>query len=218
MVGVSALDASVLVLNRFFVAVHVISARRAFSLLCKECAEVVSYDDGQYNLYNLKSWIDVSQLKARFPRNDHEDWVRTVQFEIQVPRIIRLLIYDRLPQRTVKFNRRNIFARDENRCQYCGRKHPTSELSLEHVIPRSLGGKSTWANIVCACTGCNKKKGGRTPDQAGMKLIRKPYMPKRNPVVTLKLGSRKYESWKQFLDNAYWTVPLEEENDEDSDQ
>ena len=209
--GVSALDASVLVLNRFFVAVHVISARRAFSLLCKDAAEVVYFNGGQYDLHNLKSWIDVSALKARFPRNDHEDWVRTVSLEIQVPRIIRLIVYDRLPQRTVKFNRRNIFARDENRCQYCGRKFPTFELSLEHVIPRTLGGKSSWDNIVCACTECNKKKGGRTPVQAGMKLVRKPFMPKRNPVVTLKLGSRKYESWKQFIDNAYWSVPLEED-------
>jgi hypothetical protein len=67
-----------------------------------------------------------------------------------------------------------------------------------------------WENVVCACTECNKKKGGRTPAEAHMKLFRKPFMPKRNPVVTLKLGSRKYESWKQFLDNAYWSVPLED--------
>lgn len=205
-----ALDCSVLVLNRLFMAVQVITARRAFALLCKERAEVVSVDEeDKYNFYDLKSWIEVSQLKARYGDADQHDWVNTVSFQVRVPRVIRLLFYDRLPQRTAKFNRRNIFARDENRCQYCGKKHPTSELSLEHVIPRSRGGLSTWGNIVCACTECNKRKGGRTPHEAGMKLIRKPVKPRRSPLLTLKLRLRKYESWKQFLDNAYWSVELE---------
>jgi len=207
----SALDSSVLVLNRLFMAVQVVSARRAFAMLCKEIAEVISVDDDdKYAHYNLQSWIEVSKLKARYPRSEHDDWVRTVSFEVRVPRIIRLLFYDRLPERTVKFNRRNIFARDENRCQYCGRKFPTSELSLEHVVPRSRGGKSTWENIVCACAECNRKKGGRLPEEAGMKLIRKPFKPRRSPVVNLKLKLQKYESWKEFLDNAYWSVQLEE--------
>lgn len=204
-----ALDSSVLVLNRLFMAVQVVSARKAFSLLCKETAEVVSLDEGdQYNFYDLKSWIELSQMKAQF-KDSEDDWVRTVSFEIRVPRIIRLLFYDRLPQKTVKFNRRNIFARDESRCQYCGKRFPTSELSLEHVIPRSRGGINTWENIVCACTECNKRKGGRTPREAHMRLIRKPIKPRRSPLLSLKLRSRKYESWKQFLDSAYWSVELE---------
>ena len=205
----AALDASVLVVNRLFMAVQIVSARKAFALLCKECAEVVSVDeDDKYTFYDLKSWIQVSQLKAQFKHPD-DDWVRTVSFEIRVPKIIRLLLYDRLPQHTVKFNRRNIFARDEGRCQYCGKKFPSPELSLEHVVPRSRGGGSTWENIVCACTECNKKKGGRTPQEAGMRLIRKPFKPRRNPLLKLKLRSQKYESWKAFLDNAYWSVELE---------
>ena len=116
--------------------------------------------------------------------------------------------YERLPKQTVKFNRRNIFARDNNQCQFCGKKFPTSELSLDHVVPRSQGGESTWENIVCACVNCNVRKGGRTPKQAHMSLIRKPEKPKRSPLLNLKLTHSKYQSWRTFLDNAYWSVEL----------
>ena len=125
-----------------------------------------------------------------------------------VPKVIRLLFYDRLPQTRVKFNRRNIFARDESRCQYCGKKFPTPELSLDHVIPRSRGGRTSWENLVCSCTHCNARKGGRLPEEAGLKLVRKPVKPRRSPVIHLKLRSGKYQSWKQFLDHAYWSVEL----------
>jgi 5-methylcytosine-specific restriction endonuclease McrA len=113
-----------------------------------------------------------------------------------------------LPRKDVKFNRRNIFARDGNHCQYCGRKFPTAELSLDHVIPRSRGGKTTWTNVVCCCLSCNVKKGGRAPSQAGLKLQNKPVKPRRSPVVHVELSSSRYRSWKQFLDHAYWSVEL----------
>ncbi len=203
----SALDSSVLVLNRLYMAVHVIGVRRAFSLLCKELAEVVTFEDGYYQSYNFESWREVSEARARFKEPD-DDFIRTVQFEIQVPRVIRLLGYDRLPRQRVKFNRRNLFARDGNRCQYCGKRFATSELSLDHVVPRSRGGGSSWINIVCACLKCNVRKGGRTPREAGMALIRDPIEPKTSPVLALKLTHRKYDSWKTFLDHAYWSVEL----------
>jgi 5-methylcytosine-specific restriction endonuclease McrA len=132
-----------------------------------------------------------------------------VSFDIQVPRIIRLLFYNRYPNRRVSFNRRNIFARDENRCQYCGRSFATNELSIDHVVPLSRGGRSTWGNVVCACTRCNKRKGGRTPPEARMKLVRRPGEPRFNPLIRLKVRRKKYYSWKQFLDEAYWSVTLE---------
>ncbi|MFL5242924.1 MAG: HNH endonuclease [Gemmataceae bacterium] len=204
----SPLDASVLVLNKLFLAIHIISVRRAFSLLCKDLAEVVSLEDGQFATYNFATWREVSEYRARFYRQEDDDWVRTVSCEIQVPRVIRLMGYEKLPKQTVKFNRRNIFARDNNQCQYCGKKHPTTELSLDHILPRSQGGLSTWENIVCACVNCNVKKGGRTPKQAHMTLIRKPEKPKRSPMLNLKLTHRKYQSWRTFLENAYWSVEL----------
>lgn len=202
-----ALDAKVLVLNRLYMAVRVISARRAFRLLIKNLAEVISVEDGKYCNYDFQTWTDLAALQQQFERDRH-DWVRTVRLDIAVPRIIRLFGYDRLPQQMVKLNRKNIFARDRNQCQYCGGTFATSELSIDHVIPKSQNGGDTWDNLVCACTGCNARKGGRTPDQAHLTLVRRPVRPKRNPLITLRLGDDRYACWQTFLDNAYWSVEL----------
>lgn len=201
------LDSRVLVLNKHYMALRIIGARRAFSLLLRDLAEVIFCDDGSYANYDFTSWKEISETRHAFEAHKH-DWVTTVNFDIAVPRVIRLLCYDRIPNTSVKFNRRNLFARDNNRCQYCGRKFPTVELSLDHVVPRTAGGDASWQNIVCACLKCNVKKGGRTPEQAGMKLIRKPVKPKNNPVIHIHLSHECYRSWKQFLDNAYWSVEL----------
>lgn len=203
----SGLSCHVLILNRNYMAVRVTTAKRAFSLLYRNLAEVIHVEDGQYVSYDFDSWIQLSEMKQRFEPHDH-DWVRTTRLSLVVPRIIRLTLYDRLPRKDVKLNRRNIFARDNSRCQYCGKKFPTSELSIDHVVPRSQNGKTTWDNVVCCCLKCNVKKGGRTPEQAHMTLITKPVKPKRSPVITLQLSSDRYRSWQQFLDHAYWSVEL----------
>jgi 5-methylcytosine-specific restriction endonuclease McrA len=202
-----ALNASVLVLNKLYMAIRVVNVRRAMSLLVREQAEVVEVEEGRYLTHGFRSWMEASEFKRRFEADKHE-WLRTVRTAIAVPRIIRLLSYDKLPAQEVKFNRRNIYARDGNRCQYCGCKAPTSELSLDHVVPRSRGGRSTWDNIVCACLDCNVKKGGRTPDEAGMKLVARPRKPKRSPLINQKIQDDRYASWRAFLDHAYWTVEL----------
>ena len=204
---VSGLNASVLVLNRQYMAVHVVGVRRAFGLLLNELAEVIHIENGQYANYDFETWREVSELKSNF-KQPEEDWVRSVNFEVCVPRVLRLLYYDRMPKQRVRLNRRNIFARDANHCQYCGKKFSTSELSLDHVIPTCLGGGASWENLVCACVKCNVRKGGRTPKQAHMKLICKPIRPKRSPLLSIKLGNPKYASWKTFLDAAYWSVDL----------
>ena len=98
-----------------------------------------------------------------------------------------------------------IYARDGFACVACKSR---DKLSLDHVVPKSQGGKSTWENIVCCCVKCNVKKGGRTPLQAHMHLITKPVKPKRSPVINIRLADERYHSWKQFLDTAYWTVEL----------
>jgi 5-methylcytosine-specific restriction endonuclease McrA len=205
----SALDSHVLVLNKHYAAVRIVSARRAFVMLFKDLAEVVAQENSEYVSYDFDSWREVSEYRARYER-EHHDWVRCVRFELAVPRIIRLLVYDRLPRQAVKFNRRNIFARDRNRCQYCGQRATLSELSLDHIVPRSRGGGASWENVVCCCVQCNVRKGGRLPHEAGMRLISEPVKPKRSPVLTLRLTSQKYASWKQFLDAAYWNVELRE--------
>src|SRR3954465_2944483 len=114
----SPLEASVLVLNKMFMAVHVICVKRAFCLLFKDLAEVVTLEDGQYVTYDFATWREVSEFRAKFDRGPDEDWGRAAPCQIQGPRGIRLLEYDRVPKQTVKFNRRNIFPRDHNQFQY----------------------------------------------------------------------------------------------------
>lgn len=201
------LSSSVLLLNRFYMALRVISAKRAMTLMYQDMAEVVSIEHGQYLSYDFGDWLEVSAARAEFEPDEH-DWIRTVRFQIAVPRIVRLLVYDKMPRATVKLNRRNLFARDQNRCQYCGRHFPSTDLSIDHVVPRSQGGKTTWGNVVCACTRCNVKKGGRTPAEASMRLKVRPVRPRRSPVLTVKLSDSRYASWRQFLDFAYWNVEL----------
>src|SRR5690606_23195069 len=139
----TALSSSVLVLNRQYMAVHVVDVRRAFTLLLRELAEVVHIEDGQYGNYDCASWSEISELQSQF-KQPHQDWIQSVNFEIQVPRVLRLLYYDRVPKQRVRLNRRNLFARDGNRCQYCGHSFPMCELSIDHVVPSCKGGETTW--------------------------------------------------------------------------
>ena len=200
-----ALASSVLVLNRLYMAVHVVGVRRAFGLLCRELAEVVHEEDGHFANYDFEAWREYCDDRVDI-KQPHEDWIRSVNFEIQAPRVIRLLRYDRLPSRALRLNRHTVFARDEHRCQYCGHRFPTNELSLDHVIPRSRGGNTTWENVVCCCVECNIRKGGRTPSEAHMKLVAKPIRPKRSPLITLKLRNPKYECWRTWVEGAYCDV------------
>jgi 5-methylcytosine-specific restriction endonuclease McrA len=204
---VTGLSASVLLLNRLYMAVRVVNARRALTLAYRNQAEIVCVEDGKFLSYDFANWVEVSAARRTFKPEEY-DWIRTVRFQVAVPKIVRLLGYDKLPRAEVKLNRKNLFARDRNRCQYCGRRCPTSELSIDHIVPRSQGGRTSWENVVCACVRCNVRKGGRTPDQAHMHLIAPARRPRRSPVLTIKLSESKYASWKQFLDYAYWNVEL----------
>lgn len=201
------LQASVLVLNRLYMAVHVVSARRAFGLLYRELAEVIHLEDGTFANYSFDSWREVSELRLMEASGNgeraHEDWVSTVHFKIQVPRVIRLFDYDRMPRQKLNLNRRNVLARDNHTCQYCGKRLPTHELSLDHVVPRSRGGATSWENVVCACLDCNIRKGGRTPKEAQMHLQQHPVRPKRNPALAVKLANPKYAVWRTWLDGVY---------------
>lgn len=193
-----SLMASVLVLNRFYMAIRVVGVRRAFGLLFREVAEVISVEEGQYANYDVESWLLLCEMRCEEKR-DGEDWIRSVRFDIQIPRVIRLIRYDRIPQHPLRLNRRNLLARDGHRCQYCGATLPPSQLSLDHVIPRSRGGRTTWENVVCSCLACNTRKGGRTPQEARMQLKQPPTQPRRDPIMVRKLDNPKYESWKTFL-------------------
>jgi len=196
---VSVLNTKVLVLNRSYLPVHVTVVRRALSLLYQGIAQAV---DDELRTFDFASWADLAA---------DEDSVGTVDRAIRVPRVILLQYYDRVPRRYVRFSRFNIYARDQNRCQYCGRQFPRSELNLDHVVPRMKGGTSVWENVVCSCHRCNRIKGGRTPAEAGMKLIRQPRRPQWTPFMTEAFSLRRYKEWLPFLsavDAAYWNTEL----------
>ena len=197
------LSSPVLVLNRSYFPVHVTSVRRAFCLLYRGVAKVV---DEQYRTFDFQSWAALSVAVQE------EEGINTVEKIIRVPRVILLTGYDRLPKREVRFSRMNIMIRDNFTCQYCGKHFKKSEMNLDHILPRSQGGKTTWENVVSSCHNCNHKKGGRSPQQAGIRLIRPPFRPKSFPFSQLMSRSNIYEAWKPYLnivDFSYWNVELE---------
>jgi 5-methylcytosine-specific restriction endonuclease McrA len=198
----ATLSQSVLVLNRLWQAVNICSARRAFMLLCQGHAQVVDSSTGDFQTMDFDQWRDFTA--------DYEgsDVVHTVRWKVRVPKVILLLMFDRLPKKEVKFTRHNVFERDNNTCQYCGHKFDRKDLNLDHVVPRDRGGPTTWENIVCSCIPCNSRKGNRTPPEAGIKLIRKPKRPKWRPFLEFSCAKRSDDSWKHFLDLAYWNVEL----------
>jgi 5-methylcytosine-specific restriction endonuclease McrA len=199
----AALNQQVLVLNRLWQAISVCSARRALTLVFGGHAQVV-FDDGcgNFQTYGFGEWRDFSV------REPHPESVHTISFRIRIPRVILLLGFDRLPKKEIKFTRHNIFERDRNTCQYCGGVFERKDLNLDHVIPRDRGGPTTWENIVCSCILCNTRKANCTPYEAGMTLIRKPKRPKWRPFVQIHFGAPHHDSWKHFLDIAYWNVEL----------
>src|SRR3954447_18485967 len=202
----SQLNSQVLVLNRLWQAVNICSARRAFSLVYGGHAHVVSSDaPNNFLTHDFDSWRDFS---ATAP--EHE-LVTTISWKIRVPRVIVLLFFDRLPKKEVKFTRHNIFERDKNTCQYCGKLFERKDLNLDHVIPRDRGGPTTWENIVCSCIECNTHKANRTPQEAAMHLVRKPKRPKWRPFVQINFSLHHHDSWKHFIDLAYWNVELGED-------
>src|SRR6516164_2680381 len=197
------LNSQVLVLNRLWQAVNICSARRAFSLVYAGHAEIVSSDEANnFSTHDFESWRDLS---ANAP--EHEV-VTTISFKIRIPRVIVLLVFDRLPKKEVKFTRHNVFERDKNTCQYCGQVFDRSELNLDHVVPRDRGGTTTWENVVCSCVACNTRKGNRLPREAHMSLIRKPKKPRWHPLSAFVLGPQHDASWKRFVDPAFWQVEL----------
>ena len=194
----------VLVLNRLWQAVHVCSVRRALTLLFEGSAQVVfGAGDGDFRTLDFQQWRDLS---AADPEADSS--VGTVSFRIRVPRVILLMGFDRFPKKEVKFTRHNLFERDRNTCQYCGKVFDRRDLNLDHVIPRDRGGPTTWENIVCSCIPCNTRKANRTPAEAHMHLVRKPKRPKWRPFVQVSFGASMHDSWRHFLDVAYWNVEL----------
>jgi len=196
------LNTQVLVLNRFYQPVNVVNVRRA---LCMFYVGVAHALDKQYQMFDFESW---TELSGEFGT----DSISAASCRIKIPRILVLQAYDRMPIGRVRFSRRNIFMRDNDTCQYCGGRFSRKLLSLDHVIPRSQNGKTNWENIVAACIPCNSRKGGGTPKEARMSLLRSPKKPTWSELRNI-IGPRlRYREWLPFLnpvDAAYWNTELD---------
>lgn len=131
----------------------------------------------------------------------YDEVIRSVSLSLRMPAVVRLVRGIHYHEPKVRFSRVNVLTRDGFRCQYCGEKLPARELTFDHVVPRSQGGKTTWTNIVTACRRCNADKGNRTPEQAGMKLLSKPVRPKALPLGTLRpsVGQNLPDPWKAWV-------------------
>lgn len=164
-----------LVLDQGFMPINVVSWQRAFSYLMRGKAEAL------------------------------EEYDEAIHLDFQMPAVVRLTNGLKTGRRKVKFSRSNVLSRDRSKCQYCSRKLPASELTYDHVVPRCQGGKTTWENIVMACVPCNATKGNRTPEQADMRLIRKPERPLWVPTYNPRLKDKSIPpEWRN-----YWTVEIE---------
>lgn len=172
-----------LLLNATYEPLKVVHWRKAITLWCQGKVEVISVYDRE---------------------------VRSVSISFKLPSVIRLLRYIKIKRRFdyVPFSRANIYARDDHTCQYCGDTFPLGDLTFDHVLPVTQGGRKDWENIVTSCIDCNRKKGGRTPAEAGLRVIRTPKRPTRAPAVRITVGLRNApESWRDYL---YWNVELDD--------
>jgi len=172
-----------LLLNASYEPLKIVHWQKAITLLCQGKVEVIAEYDRE---------------------------VRSVSISFRLPSVIRLLRYIKMKRRFdyVPFSRANIYARDDHSCQYCGESFPTTELTFDHVTPVAQGGRKDWENIVTCCVTCNRRKGGRTPEEAGMHLRRIPRRPESMPAlrITIRLHTAP-ESWRDYL---YWNAELED--------
>jgi 5-methylcytosine-specific restriction endonuclease McrA len=172
-----------LLLNASYEPLKIVHWQKAITLLCQGKVEVIAEYDRE---------------------------IRSVSISFRLPSVIRLLRYIKMKRRFdyVPFSRANIYARDDHSCQYCGESFPTTELTFDHVTPVAQGGRKDWENIVTCCVTCNRRKGGRTPEEAGMHLRRMPRRPESMPAlrITIRLHTAP-ESWRDYL---YWNAELED--------
>lgn len=183
-----------LVLNRVYQPIHIISWKRAMSLLFQDAARGLHHED--FSVHDYQAWVKLSPYIM-----DAAKYVNTPSVKrIAVPEIIVLTEYDRLPRRDIKYNRENVFERDKHTCAYCGQQFKAKDLTIDHIHPRAYEGKTEWKNVISSCKPCNFKKGGRTPEQAGMPLRFHPKEPGWiNPLTKLIATPKLRKSWKKFL-------------------
>jgi len=192
----------VLVLNKYYQGIHVCPIVRAVSLAFNGEAEIVHAMEEGFYPFNFEDWVSVyenPELAALDP--EKEDVITTGSCKFFLPKVIRLLSSAYIPdgKRQLRPTRKNVFLRDEHTCQYCDFSGKEKDLNIDHVIPRSKGGKSNWDNLVTSCRKCNTDKADRTPGQAGMTLLRRPKKPRAMHFLSKKLDKRYLKEYMSLL-------------------
>jgi len=198
----NVLERPTLVLNKTWTPIRTTTTREAIGLVATGAARII--DPVTYEVHDLDSWHAVSQAKERFEGMQ----IRSMRLSLVPPEVIVLTGYDGVGTRVVVFSRSNLFKRDRWTCQYCGARPRSGEMTIDHIVPRSRGGTSSWENCVLACFNCNRKKRNRTPNEAHMHLRRPAAKPSWAALSALSQPAR-CESWKSFLNRAYWEAELE---------
>jgi len=196
----SVLNRPVLVLNARWQPICTTNVKQAIGLIARGTAKIVATDD--YQVYDLISWNDISRIRVQMG-----GMINSAKLSLLPPEVIVLLNYDGINDREVIFSRRNLFKRDNYSCQYCNRKPGSSELTIDHIKPRSCGGKSTWENCVVACVECNAKKSDLSLEESGLKLRKLPKKPTWK--LLTPIAQIRCESWEKFIDKAYWNIELQ---------
>ena len=190
-----------LVLNSGWTPLATTSVRTALTMLYRGHARAVCPDT--YEAHDFDSWADLAAA-------EHEPVVRTARFSIRVPEVVQLVFFNKVPPRRVAFTRKNLYRRDKYTCQYCGATPGSSELSIDHIVPRSRGGRTTWLNCVIACVSCNRRKGNQSVKGARMALRRSVREPRLTGLIEIPVGARR-RTWEQFVSEAYWNTELRDD-------
>ena len=186
------LNRPVLVLNKVWIPIRVVSAKRCLKLVFADKASIVNPDD--YSVYDWESWQKIDS-------SEDDISIKTTSGSVKLPEVMVLLSYDKVFIRRLRLTKKNIYMRDECKCQYTGEYLHGKDADIDHIIPRSKGGKNTWENMVVCSRKINRQKADKTPDEAGLKLIRKPSKPRSehlfiDPKIDIPV------SWEKFIQKA----------------
>jgi 5-methylcytosine-specific restriction endonuclease McrA len=189
----NSLDQRVLVLNRNYDPIRIITAKNAICKLYTQAAEAIVADNDNFLSYDFDTWINLPI--SVFAEKEYH-FIHTFTRAIPIPRVIRLLRYDKRPKFDVKLTRKNIYERDNYTCQYCGKQFPYNKLSLDHIVAKSAGGKNSFTNIVTSCLPCNRKKENKSLQEAHMILLSVPVKPNVPRFQTREIT---FQDWNKFI-------------------
>ena len=167
----------------------------------------------EFVMCDFDEWVSSWEDAVASSKVEESRLIKSSRATIVAPEIIVATLYDGKKMRKPRMTRKALFLRDDDTCQYCGKKLPREGLNIDHVVPRARGGKSSWTNLVLSCLDCNHRKGSKSPEEAGMKLIKQPTVPSWT-VIQRSFRDKKNapKSWQHILGRMYWNVDIEEKS------